>query len=72
MTTTTERRAISIWSEDGLVGNGYVNHHGEVDCSAEIGEDAYEAIRGQIEEGRTSGRVRADRDGRIYSWQIED
>lgn len=82
MTTTTEKRTITIsgnWREDGpdneWAGSGLVDHHGHVECSADLGDDAYEAIEDQIAEGDTSGSVTVHSEelGRdvTYNWEIE-
>jgi hypothetical protein len=82
MNATMNRRRISIggnWRKDGpdheWAGDGTVDQFGAVECSADLGDEAYERIEEQIEDGQTEGRVNVTtEDGRsiTYHWSIED
>lgn len=80
--TTKTRRNITIsgnWRPGGpereWAGSGYVDQHGAIECSADLGDEAYEQIEDQIAADDTSGSVTVtDEDGRevTYHWEIED
>lgn len=67
------------WRENGpdreWAGSGTVDHHGSIECSAELGDEAYEAIEEQIADGDDEGEVtvRNDEQDRdiTYYWSME-
>jgi hypothetical protein len=77
------KRQITIagnWRKGGpdreWAGSGYVDQHGAVECSAELGGDAYDQIEAQIADGDTEGTVTVrneeqDRDI-TYVWEITE
>jgi hypothetical protein len=61
---TTIKRKIRIvgnWRQGGpdreWAGNGTVDEHGAVECSADLGDAAYEQIEAQIAAGQAEGSV---------------
>lgn len=83
MSKTIEKRKISIsgnWRQNGpeneWAGSGTVDQRGAIECAAELGEEAYDAIEEQIADGETSGSVTVHSDEQdrdiTYSWQIEE
>lgn len=84
MATETIKRQITIcgnWRQGGpdneWAGTGTVDRHGSIECSAVLGEEAYDLIEEQISDGDTSGTVTVgsgEGDGReiTYHWEITD
>lgn len=80
--TTNTRKSITIcgnWRDGGpdqeWAGSGTVDHHGAIECAAELGEEAYDAIESQIADGDEEGSVtvHSDEQGRdiTYRWSME-
>lgn len=64
------------WNQEGFVefaGRGTIDSFGAVECSAELGGDAYDQIQEQVESGDTEGSVTVEEGGRevTYSWEIK-
>jgi hypothetical protein len=80
MTTEMKSRRISISGNfrdrrtNEWAGDGTVDRHGYIECSAVLGEEVYDEIEAQIAAGKTGGIVTATDDGRgwdiAYSWII--
>lgn len=80
MSTQPERkiRIGGNWRKGGpeteFAGEGTVDKYGAIDCSADLGSDAYDRIEKQIAEGLTEGRITVrseDQDRDItYHWGI--
>lgn len=78
----TIRRQIHIsgdWRKGGpereWAGSGTVDKFGAIECSADLGDDAYDAIESQIADDETEGSVEVEsEDGRTitYHWSIDE
>lgn len=79
---TAKKRTIQIFGnwraggpENEWAGSGTVDKYGAVECSANLGEAAYEAIQEQIADGETEGSVTVHSDEQdrdiTYHWSME-